>query len=35
MIEYIASLDMSAFVLDYDHNAPDADYLKKPTKTHI
>ncbi|MCR5151140.1 MAG: SGNH/GDSL hydrolase family protein [Clostridiales bacterium] len=29
MAEYIASLDMSAFVMDYDHNAPDPDYLKK------
>ncbi len=29
MAEYIASLDMSAFVLDYDHNAPDAEHLKK------
>ncbi len=26
--EYIAGLDMSAFVLDYDHNAPDADHLR-------
>ncbi len=29
MAEYIASLSMSAFVMDYDHNAPDADYLQK------
>ena len=27
MAEYIASLEMSAFVLDYDHNAPDPVYL--------
>lgn len=27
MAEYVASLDMSAFVLDYDHNAYDPDYL--------
>lgn len=26
--EYIASLDMSAFVMDYDQNAPNADYLR-------
>lgn len=25
--EYIAGLDMSAFVLDYDHNAPDTEHL--------
>lgn len=29
MAEYIASQSMSAFVMDYDHNAPDADYLAK------
>ncbi len=29
MAEYIASLDMSVFVLDYDHNASDPDYLLK------
>ncbi len=29
MAEYIASLDMSAFVFDYDHNAPTAEYLNK------
>ena len=28
MVEYIASFDMSAFVLDYDHNAPSVDHLK-------
>lgn len=26
--EYIASLDMSVFVLDYDHNAPDPEHLQ-------
>jgi len=26
--EYIASLDMSVFVLDYDHNAPSVDHLR-------
>lgn len=26
--DYIASLDMSAFVLDYDHNAPSIEHLK-------
>ena len=29
MIDYIASLDMSAFVLDYDHNAPDVAHLER------
>ena len=28
MMEYIASLDMSMFVYDYDHNAPTADFLE-------
>ena len=28
MAEYIAKLDMSIFVLDYDHNAPSAEYLR-------
>ena len=28
IVDYIASLDMSAFVLDYDHNAPNVDHLK-------
>lgn len=28
MIDYIASLDMSVFVLDYDHNAPTSEHLK-------
>ncbi len=32
VIEYIAGLDMSVFVCDYDHNAPDAEHLKK---THL
>lgn len=27
MAEYIAGLDMSAFVLDYDHNAPSVEHL--------
>ncbi|MBR2467274.1 MAG: hypothetical protein IKB38_10155 [Clostridia bacterium] len=27
--EYIADLDMSIFVYDYDHNAPDAEYLEQ------
>ncbi len=29
MAEYIASLPMCAFVLDYDHNAPNAEHLQK------
>lgn len=29
MVEYLASLDMSVFVCDYDHNAPDPDYLRR------
>lgn len=29
MAEYIASLDMSAFVLDYDHNSPTVEHLKQ------
>ena len=28
MTEYIKGLDMSAFVLDYDHNAPNEDHLR-------
>ena len=28
MAEYIAGLKMAAFVLDYDHNAPDCGHLK-------
>ena len=27
MVEYVTGLDMSAFVLDYDHNAPTPEYL--------
>jgi hypothetical protein len=27
--EYIAELSMSAFVMDYDHNAPDIEHLEK------
>jgi len=27
--EYIGSLDLAAFVYDYDHNAPDTDFLKR------
>ena len=29
MAEYIAKLDMSIFVMDYDHNAKNAEYLKQ------
>lgn len=29
MAEYIAGLNMSAFVYDYDHNAPTAEHLQK------
>ncbi|MBE7044721.1 MAG: hypothetical protein E7397_04275 [Ruminococcaceae bacterium] len=29
MAEYIASLDMSVFVMDYDHNAPTPEHLEK------
>lgn len=32
MAEYIASLEMSVFVYDYDHNAPDVEYLEKTHK---
>lgn len=28
VIDYIAQLDMSVFVFDYDHNAPDPEYLQ-------
>lgn len=28
MAEYIASLDLSVFIMDYDHNAPNAEHLK-------
>lgn len=29
MARYLASLNMSAFILDYDHNAPTAEHLEK------
>ena len=29
IIDYISGLDMSVFVYDYDHNAPNAEYLQK------
>ncbi|MPM72528.1 hypothetical protein SDC9_119504 [bioreactor metagenome] len=29
MAEYIATLNMSLFVMDYDHNAPNAEHLQK------
>jgi len=29
MAEFIASLDLSVFVYDYDHNAPNADHLRQ------
>lgn len=29
MADYIAGLDMSVFIYDYDHNAPDAEHLEK------
>ncbi len=29
MMEYLASLDMSVFVYDYDHNAPNPEYLRE------
>lgn len=32
MAEYIAKLDMSIFVYDYDHNAPNAEYLANTHK---
>lgn len=32
IIDYIGKLSMSCFVYDYDHNAPDAEYLKQ---THL
>ncbi|MCQ2426975.1 MAG: SGNH/GDSL hydrolase family protein [Clostridia bacterium] len=28
IVNYMADMDMSVFVSDYDHNAPNADYLK-------
>lgn len=27
--EYTTTLDMSAYIMDYDHNAPDVEYLQK------
>lgn len=32
IMEYLASLDMCLFVYDYDHNAPNADYLRSTHK---
>lgn len=32
MVDYMATLPMSIFVCDYDHNAPNADHLKQ---THL
>lgn len=32
MAEYIARLDMSCFVYDYDYNAPDAEFLQRTHK---
>lgn len=32
MAEYIAGLDISCFVMDYDHNAPNPEYLQE---THL
>ena len=32
IVAYMATLPMAAFVSDYDHNAPDAEYLEK---THL
>lgn len=29
IVEYIAGLEMCCFVLDYDHNAPDPEHLRK------
>lgn len=29
IVDYIKGLDMSVFVLDYDHNAPDTEHLEK------
>lgn len=29
MVRYLADLEMSIFVCDYDYNAPDAEYLRK------
>ena len=32
IVEYMAGLDISMFVSDYDHNAPNPDYLKQTHK---
>ena len=32
LAHYISSLDISAFIMDYDHNAPDAEHLQKTHK---
>lgn len=32
MMNYIAGLDMSVFVYDYDHNAPNIDFLRRTHK---
>ena len=32
MAEYIATLDMSVFILDYDHNAPSVEHLQNTHK---
>ncbi len=32
IMNYLASLDMSMFVYDYDHNAPNVDYLRETHK---
>ena len=29
MVDYLTTIDCSLFVCDYDHNAPDAEYLQK------
>lgn len=29
MVDYLTTIDCSLFVCDYDHNAPDAEYLEK------
>lgn len=34
MCEYLSKLEMSVFVCDYDHNAPDPEYLRK-THFHL
>lgn len=32
IMEYLATLDMSVFIYDYDHNAPTVDYLRQTHK---